>query len=294
MRFRLARPGTTGARVYRVDSGEMEERPDELATEEPLEIRLLQNGRQRTVAITMRTPGSDPELALGFLFAEGVIRRREEVRRVAPCSDDGKGSAAGCANILEVELADGLPEPELAGLERHFFSTSACGVCGKAGLDQLTVRVTAELSAGPQVSPGVIAGLPDRLRQAQGLFATTGGLHAAALFDPAGELLAVREDVGRHNALDKLIGWALTEGLLPLSDRLVLVSGRSSYEILQKCLVAGVPMICAVSAPSSLAVELAERFGLTLIGFLRGDRFNVYSGVGRVAGVRTRALLPVL
>ena len=212
------------------------------------------------------------------------------MRRVEPCSD----TEAGCANIIEVELADGLPEPELAGLERHFFSTSACGVCGKAGLDQLTVRVTAELSAGPEVSPEVIAGLPDRLRQAQGLFTATGGLHAAALFDPVGELLAVREDVGRHNALDKLIGWALTEGLVPLSDRLVLVSGRSSYEILQKCLVAGVPMICAVSAPSSLAVELAERFGLTLIGFLRGDRFNVYSGVGRVAGARTRALLPVL
>jgi FdhD protein len=294
MRFRLAKPGTTGARVYRVDSGEMEERPDQLATEEPLEIRLIQNGRRRTVAITMRTPGSDPELALGFLFAEGVIRRREEVRRIEPCSDSGTGTEAGCANIIEVELADGLPEPELAGLERHFFSTSACGVCGKAGLDQLTVRVTAELSAGPQVSPGIIAGLPDRLRQAQGLFATTGGLHAAALFEPSGNLLAVREDVGRHNALDKLIGWALAENLVPLSDRLVLVSGRSSYEILQKCLVAGVPMICAVSAPSSLAVELAERFGLTLIGFLRGDRFNVYSGVGRVAGVRTRALLPVL
>jgi FdhD protein len=294
MRFRLARPGTTGARVYRVDSGEMEERPDELATEEPLEIRLIQNGRRRTVAITMRTPGSDPELALGFLFAEGVIHRREEVRRVEACSDSGTGSEAGCANIIEVELADGLPEPELAGLERHFFSTSACGVCGKAGLDQLTVRVTAELPPGPEVSPGVIAGLPDRLRQAQGLFTATGGLHAAALFEPSGNLLAVREDVGRHNALDKLIGWAFTEDLLPLSDRLVLVSGRSSYEILQKCLVAGVPMICAVSAPSSLAVELAERFGLTLIGFLRGDRFNVYSGVGRVAGARTRALLPVL
>jgi len=295
MRFRLARPGTTGARVYRVDPQGMEERPDELATEEPLEIRLIQNGRRRTVAITMRTPGSDPELALGFLFAEGVIRRREEVRRVEACSDSGMGTEAGCANIIEVELADGLPEPELAGLERHFFSTSACGVCGKAGLDQLTVRVTAELSPGPEVPPEIIAGLPDRLREAQGLFTATGGLHAAALFDPSGELLAVREDVGRHNALDKLIGLAFTEDLLPLSDRLVLVSGRSSYEILQKCLVAGVPMICAVSAPSSLAVELAERFGLTLIGFLRGDRFNVYSGVSRVAGARARsAALPVL
>ena len=284
MRFRLARPGSTGARIYRVSAGEVEERPDELATEEPLEIRLLQEGRRRTVAITMRTPGSDPELALGFLFAEGVIRRRDEVRR----------ADLSTPNVVEVELADGLPEPELAGLERHFFATSACGVCGKAGLESLELRITEPLPPGAEVSPGVIAGLPERLREAQGLFATTGGLHAAALFDLQGNLLSVREDVGRHNALDKLIGWSLGEGLLPLSAHLVLVSGRSSYEILQKCLVAGVPIVAAVSAPSSLAVELANRFGVTLIGFLRGDRFNIYSGAGRVAGVRTRALLPTL
>jgi FdhD protein len=284
MRFRLARPGSTGARIYRVSAGEVEERPDELATEEPLEIRLLQEGRRRTVAITMRTPGSDPELALGFLFAEGVIRRREEVRR----------ADLSTPNVVEVELEDGLPAPELAGLERHFFATSACGVCGKAGLESLELRVTEPLPPGPEVSPEVIAGLPERLREAQGLFATTGGLHAAALFDLQGNLLAVREDVGRHNALDKLIGWSLGEGLLPLSGHLVLVSGRSSYEILQKCLVAGVPIVAAVSAPSSLAVELATRFGVTLIGFLRGDRFNIYSGAGRVSGVRTRALLPTL
>jgi FdhD protein len=284
MRFRLARPGSTGARVYRVSAGEVEERPDELATEEPLEIRLLQEGRRRTVAITMRTPGSDPELALGFLFAEGVIQRGEEVRR----------ADLSTPNVVEVELEDGLPEPELAGLERHFFATSACGVCGKAGLESLELRMTEPLPPGPEVSPEVIAGLPERLREAQGLFATTGGLHAAALFDLQGTLLAVREDVGRHNALDKLIGWSLGEGLLPLSGHLVLVSGRSSYEILQKCLVAGVPIVAAVSAPSSLAVELATRFGVTLIGFLRGDRFNIYSGAGRVAGVQTRALLPTL
>ena len=290
MRFRIARPGTTGARVYRVNAGDAEERPDELATEEPLEIRLIQGERRRTVAITMRTPGCDPELALGFLFAEGVIRRRDEVRRVEPCSESGEG----CANIVEVELEDGLPEPELAGLERHFFSTSACGVCGKASLDALTVRVSAEIPAGPEVSPEIITGLPARLREAQGLFESTGGLHAAALFDPAGNLLVVREDVGRHNALDKLIGWAFGEDLLPLTCHLVLVSGRSSYEILQKCLVAGVPIVCAVSAPSSLAVELADRFGLTLIGFLRGDRFNVYSGMARVAATPARVPLPIL
>jgi FdhD protein len=284
MRFRLARPGSTGARIYRVSAGEVEERPDELATEEPLEIRLLQEGRRRTVAVTMRTPGSDPELALGFLFAEGVIRRREEVRR----------ADLSTPNVVEVELADGLPEPELAGLERHFFATSACGVCGKAGLESLELRLTEPLPSGAEVSPEILAGLTERLREAQGLFATTGGLHAAALFDLRGNLLAVREDVGRHNALDKLIGWSLGEGILPLSDHLVLVSGRSSYEILQKCLVAGVPIVASVSAPSSLAVELANRFGVTLIGFLRGDRFNIYSGAGRVAGVRTRALLPTL
>ncbi len=290
MRFRLAKPSTTGARVYRVESGVAEARPDELATEEPLEIRLIQEGRCRTVAVTMRTPGADPELALGFLFAEGVIRRREEVLRAEPCSEPGEA----CANIVEVELAAGVPEPELAGLERHFFSTSACGVCGKAGLEALTLRVSEAIPPGPEVSPELIATLPDRLREAQGMFTATGGIHAAALFDTAGELLAAREDVGRHNALDKLIGWALGEGLLPLNRHLVLVSGRSSYEILQKCLVAGVPVVCAVSAPSSLAVELANRFGITLIGFLRGNRFNVYSGAERVSGVAVRMALPVL
>jgi FdhD protein len=290
MRLRIAKASTTGTRIYRVEAGAAEPRSDELATEEPLEIRLIQEGRRRIVAVTMRTPGADEELALGFLFAEGVIERREDVVRTQACVEPGEA----CTNIVEVELADGLPEPELAGLERHFFATSACGVCGKAGLDALTLRVTEPVPPGPEVSPALLAGLPARLREAQGLFATTGGIHAAALFDAGGELLAVREDVGRHNALDKLIGWALGEGLLPLHRHVVLVSGRSSYEILQKCLVAGVPVVCAVSAPSSLAVELAERFGLTLVGFLRGDRFNVYSGAGRVTGVASRPALPVL
>jgi FdhD protein len=299
---RPAKPGQTGARIWRVGPGGVEERPDQVATEEPLEIRLVQGGRTRTVAVTMRTPGSDPELALGFLFAEGVIAHRGQVRRAAPCAEPENGAAGGCGNILEVELAEGVPEPELAGLDRHFFSTSACGVCGKAGLDALRLRIPGALPPGPRVAAEIVAALPARLREAQGLFDSTGGLHAAALFDDAGRLLAAREDVGRHNALDKLIGWAFLEDLLPLHGRLVMVSGRSSYEILQKCLVAGVPVLCAVSAPSSLAVELAERFGITLIGFLRGDRFNVYSGVERVAGAasprsprrRERALLPTL
>jgi FdhD protein len=295
---RTSRSGKTGARVWRVGPGGAEEQPDEVATEEPLEIRLIHRGRTRPVAVTMRTPGQDAELALGFLFAEGVIGKREEVCRAAPCS----GPDPGCANIVEVELAEEVAEPELAGLERHFFSTSACGVCGKASLEALRLRVPGAVPPGPRVPAAVIAALPVRLREVQGLFASTGGLHAAALFDAGGRLLAAREDVGRHNALDKLIGWAFLEGRLPLHDHLMMVSGRSSYEILQKCLVAGVPFVCAVSAPSSLAVELAERFGITLVGFLRGDRFNVYSGVERIAGSpverstrrRERAILPTL
>lgn len=277
---RFTRPGKTDARVFRVGPDGAEERPDLVATEEPLEIRLVQGGRTRTVAVTMRTPGADPELALGFLFAEGVLSHRSQVRRAAPCA----GPDAGCANILEVELEPGVPEPELAGLDRHFFSTSACGVCGKAGLDTLQLRVAEEVPPGPVLAPETIASFPEKLRQAQGLFDATGGLHAAALFDAQGNLLAAREDVGRHNALDKLFGWAFCEGRLPLHGHAVVVSGRSSYEILQKSLVAGVPVVCAVSAPSSLAVELANRFGITLVGFLRGDRFNVYSGVERIAG----------
>jgi FdhD protein len=298
MRFRLQKPSTTGTRIVRVGPGGVEERPDELATEEPLEIRLFQGERRRTVAVTMRTPGADAELALGFLFAEGVIRGREDVRRVEHCSGPEE---KGCSNIVEVELSEDAPEPELAGLDRHFFSTSACGVCGKAGLETLEVRVPHGVEPGPVVSPEVITALPDRLREVQGIFATTGGLHAAALFEADGTLLAAREDVGRHNALDKLLGWSLREGLMPLRDHLVMVSGRSSYEILQKCLVAGVPVVCAVSAPSSLAVELAARFGITLIGFLRGDRFNVYSGAERIAGAqaarsarRERSVLPTV
>jgi FdhD protein len=282
MRVRLPKASKTGARIWRVDPSGMEERKDELATEEPLEIRLLWRGERRTVAVTMRTPGHDAELALGFLFAEGILERREHVLSVDHCSEPD--AAGACSNIIHVELSEDAPEPRLGTLDRHFFATSACGVCGKVGLDRLEVRVSGPLPEGPRVSPEMLRSLPARLRESQGLFEATGGLHAAALFDAAGGLLAVREDVGRHNALDKLLGWTFLEGRLPLHDHLVLVSGRSSYEILQKCLVAGVPLVCAVSAPSSLAVELAERFGVTLIGFLRGDRFNVYSGAERIAG----------
>jgi FdhD protein len=284
----------TGTRLWRVEGGRIEPRPDQLATEEPLEIHLLWEGTSRTVAVTMRTPGADPELAIGFLYGEGIVQAPRQVVRVGPCRTGNGRSAADCANIVEVELGEG-PAPDWKTLERHFFTTSACGVCGKAGLENLAVRVPAAIPAGPRVTPGLVATLPDELRRAQGLFDATGGLHAAALFDAAGKVLAVREDVGRHNAVDKLVGWAFLSGRLPLHEHLVMVSGRSSFEILQKCLVAGVPVVCSVSAPSSLAVELAQRFGVTLIGFLRGDRFNVYSGIERIAGAPVpRPGLPVI
>ncbi len=278
-----AKANQVPARVWSFREGEVAEREDRLATEEPLEIRLRMGDKTWTVAVTMRTPGDDAELAAGFLYAEEVVAGRERIRRIVPVLAPEESPGPEGSNIVEVELADG-PEPELRSLERHFFATSACGVCGKAGLEMLRMRVPATAPEGPVVEPAVLSALPDRLRAAQWVFASTGGLHAAALFDATGRLLAVREDVGRHNALDKLIGRAFLDGRLPLRDHLVLVSGRASYELLQKCVVAGVPFVCAVSAPSSLAVEVAERFGVTLVGFLRGDRFNIYAGPERIVG----------
>ncbi len=270
----------TPTRLLRYAAGSAENRGDELATEEPLEIRLAGGGARRTVALTMRTPGADAELAAGFLFGEGIVRDREEVRGIAAGDPEAQDPRAR-GNVVTVDLGD-RPLPDLGGLERHFFATSACGVCGRAGLEALRVRA-APLPPGPRVAPATLLALPRALAAAQGVFAATGGLHAAALFDAAGELQALREDVGRHNALDKLVGWALLAGRLPLAAGIVLVSGRASFEILQKTLAAGVPVVCAVSAPSSLAVELAQSFGVTLVGFLRGDRFNVYSAPERVA-----------
>lgn len=258
-----------------VADGRSRLRSDYLATEEPLEIRLVAGGGRQTLAVTMRTPGADFELAVGFLFAEGIVARREDVRRVTYCTDREVG-AHQRYNIVTVELAGGVT-PDLRALERHFFVSSACGVCGKAALDQLERRGCRGVTGGPQISPEVLYGLPERLRAAQGVFESTGGLHAAGLFSTTGDLVAVREDVGRHNALDKLVGWAVMQGKAQLDDGILLVSGRSSYEILQKAITAGLPMVCGISAPSSLAVDLAQRFGVTLVGFLRDRRCNVYA-----------------
>lgn len=285
------------ADVWVVGAGPAQHRRDEIATEEPLEIRLTaglqeragslpvfsrrgQAASQRTVAITMRTPGADFELAAGFLYGEGIVRSREEILGISHCPDETLDEDKR-GNIVQVDLRQGVL-PDLAALERHFYTTSACGVCGKASLESLKIRGCPVIARGPVVEPAVLRALPAKMRAGQGIFTATGGLHAAALFDAEGNLLALREDVGRHNALDKLVGWALREGRLPLSGHIVMVSGRTSFEILQKSLMAGVPMVCAVSAPSTLAVALAREFGLTLIGFLREERFNVYAGRERV------------
>jgi FdhD protein len=274
------RSSKTKTRVRVVEDGKMRIRPDTLATEEPMEIRLLAGGATQTVAVTMRTPGADFELAAGFLYGEGIVKSTDDIARISYCVDSDL-DAAQQYNIVNVELRGGT-EYDLRPLERHFYTTSACGVCGKASLEQLELRGCPVVGPGPEISAETIYSLPGKLREAQGLFDATGGLHAAALFDQEGNLVALREDVGRHNATDKLVGWALLEGKLPLSGHIVMVSGRSSFEILQKCLTAGVPFVSAISAPSSLAVDVAREFGMTLVGFLRERRFNVYAGQERV------------
>jgi FdhD protein len=275
------RPGkTVKAQVWTVEGGSARRRRDVLAAEEPLEIRLSAGSQRQSVAITMRTPGADFELAAGFLLGEGVVSSRDEISSIAYCTDpDVDGDQQ--YNIVTVELRR--PDlPDLAALVRHWTVNSACGVCGKASLEALQVRCPAPLPAGPLLAPATILELPARLRAAQAQFDLSGGLHAAALFDPAGRLLALREDVGRHNALDKLFGWALLSGALPLHERIVLVSGRASYELAQKCVAAGAPVLAAISAPSSLAVAVAQSFGMTLLGFVRDQRFNVYAGIERI------------
>ena len=258
----------------------LEPRPDELAVEEPLEIRLGYSDAgqrvQRSISITMRTPGEDAELAAGFLLSEGIIHGPQDVASVRSC-----GPAVGpqkLHNVIRVELHPHVGV-DLKRLERHFYTSSSCGVCGKTSLEALRVGAVREFDpAYPILEMETVHRLPLKLRQAQAVFDHTGGLHGAALFSADGDLLALREDVGRHNAVDKLIGSQLLAGSLPLVDKVILVSGRASFELMQKALMAGIPILVAVGAPSSLAVELARRFQMTLIGFARDGRFNLYSG----------------
>ena len=256
------------APVQRFSGGSRSSEQDFVAVEEPLQIRI----GERNVSITMRTPGNDAELAVGFLFTEGILRGAGDVARI-DCAE----------NQTAVTLAAGV-EIDAERLQRNFYMTSSCGVCGKASIEALESAGCTTLPRGiPQVAECTIRSLPDKIREAQALFERTGGLHAAALFSAEGELLAVREDVGRHNAVDKLIGWAVLEGKAPLENRILMVSGRASFELVQKAAMAGIPILAAVGAPSSLAVKTALRFGMTLIGFLRQDRFNVYAEADRLS-----------
>ena len=268
----------TRVRVTAWRAGAAEERDDRLAGEEPMAIRAAGPTQAPIdVAVTMRTPGHEAELAIGFLLTEGLIDGLADVTGV-DVADPATHSQPD--DEVVVRLARDL-DPATIG-SRNFVATASCGICGKASLDQVEVRC-APIPDGPVVTPATLLALPARLREGQAVFGATGGLHASALFDAAGSLVVVREDVGRHNALDKLVGSRLLAGELPLHDRVLLVSGRASFELVQKAAVAGIPVLAAVSAPSDLAVQAADRLGVTLVGFLRGEGFNVYTRPDRVA-----------
>ncbi|TMC49410.1 MAG: formate dehydrogenase accessory sulfurtransferase FdhD [Chloroflexi bacterium] len=272
---------TTRRRILHLDGTQQRWRTDEVAGEEPLEIRI----GGVPLALTMRTPGHDFELAIGFLFTEGVVGEPSHIRSIRTCAAKQDAARSGVYNILDVTLAPGAPPFDPRG-GRNFYTTSSCGVCGKASIEALQTRARWQVRDDPlMLDPALLAALPDRLREAQRVFERTGGLHGAALFDAAGNLVCLREDVGRHNAFDKVVGWAAGEGRLPLRSHVILASGRASFELTQKALMAGIPALVAISAPSSLAIELADDAGMTLVGFLRGPRMNVYAGHHRIVAV---------
>ncbi|WP_433372405.1 formate dehydrogenase accessory sulfurtransferase FdhD [Actinoplanes sp. CA-142083] len=268
---------TTRRPVLKINlaAGEPRRRPDELAAEEPLEIRV----RRQPLAVTMRTPGHDIDLAMGFLLSEGIITSAGDVVTAQLCAGT---DTPNTYNVVDVVLGESVPPP-VTDPTRNFYTTSSCGVCGKASIDAVRTRSAFDVAGDPLSVPArVLAELPDRLRAAQRTFDRTGGLHAAGLFTADGELVVLREDVGRHNAVDKVIGWAARAGRLPLAGHVLLVSGRASFELAQKAWMAGIPMLAAVSAPSTLAASLAEEAGMTLVGFLRGETMNVYTAAERV------------
>ncbi len=270
--------------ISKVVDGRLAEQHDEVAVEEPLEIRLgysTPDGRAtRSISITMRTPGNDPELAAGFLHSESIVRRHGDIVAIETCGPPAPDS--GNHNVVRVELGADV-DVDLGRLQRHFYTTSSCGVCGKTSLDALRVMgVEPQAADAFTIERATLTGVPDQLRAEQETFERTGGLHAAAAFDAAGHLVVTREDVGRHNAVDKVVGALLLEDRLPASDLGLMVSGRASFELVLKALVAGMPLLAAVSAPSSLAVTLAQEFDVTLVGFLRGSDFNIYAGAQRI------------
>ncbi|MBC7919910.1 MAG: formate dehydrogenase accessory sulfurtransferase FdhD [Ferruginibacter sp.] len=286
----MAAPSVSPVHIRQVSRGDHSQADDLLAVEEPLEIRLgfgpaTEGREQKTISVTMRTPGHDFELALGFLFTEGIIQSLAQVQQIRYCRDGGRQSPA--ENGVRVELAPGV-RIDFRRLERHFYTASSCGVCGKTSIEAVRTTGDASLSGNSfRLEADLIHTLPGRLREAQAVFKHTGGLHAAAWFDVNGRLRLLREDVGRHNAVDKLIGAALGQGMIPLRDAILLVSGRASFELVQKAAVAGIPVMAAIGAPSSLAVETARAFGLTLLGFVRDYRYNIYSGEERITGQPT-------
>jgi FdhD protein len=281
------------ASVVKVSGCMSRQMQDSLAVEEPLEIQLAYGAdgerQTRSISVTMRTPGSDFELAAGFLMTEGVIRDANDIERIAPAGVPpfGQAGAASFANsqqnAVRVELAPDVPV-SIANLQRNFYTTSSCGICGKASLLALQTVCPPRVKNSFTIDAKLLRTLPDRLRETQRLFDRTGGLHGAALFDSAGHLLAVREDVGRHNAVDKVIGFEFLADRTPLRNHLLLLSGRASFELLQKALMAGVSMVASVGAPSSLAVQVAKEFDIILVGFLREQNFNVYHGAGNILG----------
>jgi FdhD protein len=265
---------TVRRRIAHIDERGTRRRPDTLVVEEPLEIRLS----GQPLSVTMRTPGDDFDLVSGFLHGEGVVRTADDIVSMRYCAD------TDTLNVIDVALAEGVEPPEVS-VERSFYMTSACGVCGKTSIDAIRQKTAYDIRTDTtRLDPETLAKLPETLREAQRVFERTGGLHAAGLFDAEGTLLALREDVGRHNAVDKVIGWALKDKRVPLAGHVLLVSGRASFELTQKAMLAGIPVLAAVSAPSSLAVDLADEAGMTLVGFLRGPSMNVYTGDERLPG----------
>jgi len=280
----LASSSVTHRMITRINGSKTSHLLDVVSVEEPLEIRVVgsRDGQpfQKSLSITMRTPGRDMELAAGFLFTEGILKDCSQIMRIAPC-----GPVTGVhqiQNVIKIEL---VPEVQLdeQRLERHFYTTSSCGVCGKSSLEALSVAQCAPLPDTPPIEASLIHELPTLLRSAQAVFEQTGGLHAAALLDSTGRLVDLQEDVGRHNALDKIIGTRFLIDGLPLTDHLLFLSGRISFELVQKALMAGIPIVAAVGAPSSLAIDLAEAYNITLVGFVREGRFNLYTGERRIS-----------
>ncbi|HET9741429.1 MAG TPA: formate dehydrogenase accessory sulfurtransferase FdhD [Terriglobales bacterium] len=255
--------------VEQWEDGAIQQVQDYLAVEEPLEIRI----GEVPLSVTMRTPGHDLELAAGFLFTEGIIANAAELK------DIQQVTTASAGNAISAELENSFDPGKL---QRNFFAASSCGICGKQAIEAIRVRGVQPLNSGFRVDSELLCSLPEKLSQSQAVFGRTGGLHAAALFSASGEMLVLREDIGRHNAVDKVVGWALQQKRLPLNQHALMVSGRGGFEIVQKTIVAGIPVLASVSAPSSLAVQLAREMGLTLVGFLRGKRFVVYSGSQRI------------